>query len=117
MFIHVKVVDSTITHVIVHPTKSSIDGYVCLAESTGTGSAKQELIDWKKGEIKVGSDTYFYEVFCEFCDKFQVDANGILSYKPGVNAGNIADDRLVSLDMSVPLSFTRANTIVNFGRL
>ena len=41
----------------------------------------------------------------------------VILLRQGLNFDNFKTSRLQSLDMSVPLSFTRANTIVNFGRL
>ena len=109
MFIHAKTSNgSEIVSLVSHPTQSTISGYITL---------KQEQIDQVTGNITIGSSVVPYETFVKYCHQFKTDANGTISFKDGVTINNLSNGALTSLDMSVPLSFTRANTIVNFGRL
>ena len=70
-----------------------------------------------KANITIGSDVIAYDRFIKYCRRFKTDTDGTIMYVTGVNSGNLEEGKLTTLDMSVPLSFTRANTIVNFGRL
>lgn len=112
MFIHAKVENLeqglyNIISVVAHPSKGHIDGYVRLNPSQIDAAAN----------ITIGSDVITYDRFIKYCRRFKTDTDGTIMYVTGVNSGNLEEGKLTTLDMSVPLSFTRANTIVNFGRL
>lgn len=110
MFILAKVDNiSAICQIVAHPTLSQIDGLRRIDNSH---------IDSDKAEIIIDNNRIPYDTFVKYMRKFRVDTQGRLTFISGTNAANLATNgKLGTLDMSVPMSFTRANTIVNFGRL
>ena len=100
--------DGSITAVVTHPTKTSLDGFVKVTNGVDQGT----------GELTVGSSKIDFSLFVEYFHMFSIDENGAVSFKTGITVDNFVETgKLTSLDTEIPLSFTRANTVVNFGRL
>ncbi len=66
--------------------------------------------------IVIGSDVIDFSKFLNNLQYFTVDDTGTVSYVIGKTVSDL-DDSKIELDTSIPLSFVRANTVVNLGRL
>lgn len=109
MNIFVKLGETGIEQVTTHPIKTEMTGLVRL------GNAQVASIT---GDITIGDDVIPYGDFVKYMRQFSVSSTGVVSYKSGVTKQNLATTgKLSELDMGIPMSFTRANTVVNFGRL
>ena len=67
--------------------------------------------------LSIGSEQISYKLFVKYFYQFTINTSGVVAFKSGVTSATLGSEKLTTLDMSVPMSFTRANTIVNFGRL
>ena len=66
--------------------------------------------------ITVGEDTIPLDKFLRNLKHFTVNAEGEFSYYNGATKETL-DTTRISMDITIPMSFTRANTVVNLGRL
>ncbi|MBR1988748.1 MAG: hypothetical protein IKA36_06915 [Clostridia bacterium] len=109
MNIFVKLGETGIEQVTTHPVKTEMTGWIRL------GNAQ---VDSNTGDVTIGSDVIPYDDFVKYMRQFSVSTTGVVSYREGVTKQNLASTgKLSELDMSIPMTFTRANTVVNFGRL
>ena len=66
--------------------------------------------------IQIGSSQIPFEKFLKNLKSFQISSTGTVTFKTGQSATNF-DDSKITLDTSIPMAYTRANTVVNFGSL
>ena len=90
-------------------------------------SSKNDINGWNKlstansfnpstGKITVSGTAIPYDEVMKYSHNFVYSTGNIISFKSGINSGNY-NAKLEAINADVPLAFTRANTVVNFGRL
>ena len=108
MTVFVKSHNHMILAVKAHPTLTSLSGWDVVSSGT---------VNSVTGTIRVENNYIDYDDFVAYFKAFTIYA-GVIKFATGVTAANFKTKGKVSaLDTTVPLSFTRANTVVNFGRL
>ena len=117
IFVKVDTDATSITAISSHPFATSIANWIMIDSSVVDQSENCIIV-----KSSTTNDTYEigYDDFVKYFYQFvliTVNSKKIVAFKSGVNISTYNTSRLTTLDMSVPLSFTRANTIVNFGRL
>ena len=100
--------DHTIRRVFVHPTLMKLDGWVKIQD---------QLIDETTSKITADPLDVEFEDIVKHPSKFKVSDTGVITLNAGVTSLNLSSRKIDKLDDTTPLSFTRANTIVNLGRL
>ena len=63
--------------------------------------------------IHLRSRVVEFDVFLKNLKHCTIDESGNVTVKPGA----VFDDGHIELDTSIPMAYTRANTVVNFGSL
>lgn len=67
-------------------------------------------------KINIAGTEIEFNKFLKNLKSFTIGINGTITFKSGQSLSTL-DDSLVTLDTSIPMAYTRANTIVNFGSL
>lgn len=68
-------------------------------------------------KINVGGTLVPFDKFLKNLKSFTISASGTISFRQGETVSGFDDSIIETPDMSVPMAYTRANTIVNFGSL
>ena len=100
--------DHTIKSVFVHPTLTKLDGWVKIQD---------QLVNETTSRITADPLDVDFEDIVKHPNKFKVSDTGVITLNTGVTSLNLSSRTIDKLDDTTPLSFTRANTIVNLGRL
>ena len=71
--------------------------------------------------ITIGTSKVKFEKFLKNLKSFVIinngDGTGSVTFKTGQTASNFDDSIIPEFDSSIPMAYTRANTVVNFGSL